>query len=336
VIPLVEALVLRWVKANPGKAALIAGLAISPFILLPFMSLVTFLIILDPQAFDAVANMPLPGDWNGPVAIKPGVIPAKYLPDLQHAAMAERVPLQLLAGEAETESSFNPNATNYAPGTHATGMFQFEPASWSGWANPYSNDSKFDTNPSRIRQYGGYGVDANGDGSASPFDPADAAMAAATYLRQLYNQYGHHWSLACFWYGSETQAYVNTVFGYTEGFIATTPPEKAGNGYWFLGGTNSKLSQNNGNTITLSAPAWEPIIAPVDGTLSIQYGGSGDSISLDTGAGTLKFSGGVVAWANNGSDVRAGSVIGFTTGNINVTGPENPLQMLGISTPKWA
>ena len=140
--------------------------------------------------------------------------------------MAERVPLQFLAGEADTESGFNPYATNYAPGTHAMGMFQFEPQTWSGWNNPYASATTYDTNPARIKEYGGYGVDADGKGVANPFDPYDAAMAAATYLRQLYDQYGHHWSLASFLVWLETQAYVQTVFGYTEGFIATDTSAK--------------------------------------------------------------------------------------------------------------
>ena len=82
-IPLLEAAIFRWVKANPGKTVLIAGLSLSPFVLLPFMSLVMFLTVLDPEAFEAVENMPLPGEWNGPVAVKPGVIPANVLPALR-------------------------------------------------------------------------------------------------------------------------------------------------------------------------------------------------------------------------------------------------------------
>lgn len=38
------------------------------------------------------------------------------------------------------------------------------------------------TNPQTIKKYGGYGVDANGDGVADPFDIEDAIYSAANYL----------------------------------------------------------------------------------------------------------------------------------------------------------
>ncbi len=317
---MMESTVIRWALANPKKVLTIAGVSTGSLIMVPFFGMVLFLTTLGPTTIEQIDDMALPGDYWSDVAVKPGVIPANVLPALEKAAMAERVPLQLLAGEAETESGFTPNATNYSPGTHAMGMFQFEPQTWSGWNNPYASATTYDTNPARIKEYGGYGVDADGKGVANPFDPYDASMAAATYLRQLYNQYGHHWSLACFWYGSETQAYVDTVFGYTESFFADTPPIPDGSGFWFLGGTESKVVNSSGNSITLSAPAWTTIIAPESGTLSIQYGNSGDTLTLDTDDGTFKFSGDIVAWANNGSSVQAGAVIGVTTGDINVSG----------------
>lgn len=38
------------------------------------------------------------------------------------------------------------------------------------------------TNPAVIKKYGGYGVDANGDGIADPFDIEDAVFSAAKFL----------------------------------------------------------------------------------------------------------------------------------------------------------
>ena len=37
-------------------------------------------------------------------------------------------------------------------------------------------------NPAIIEKYGGYGVDANGDGLADPYDIEDAVFSAANYL----------------------------------------------------------------------------------------------------------------------------------------------------------
>ena len=86
---------------------------------------------------------------------------------------------------------------------------------------------------------------------------------------------------------------------------------------------------------SLLAPAWTTIIAPESGTLSIQYGNSGDTLTLDTNDGTFKFSGGIVAWANDGSNVQAGSVIGVTTGNMNVTGDVSSFPTPNFKTDKF-
>ena len=40
------------------------------------------------------------------------------------------------------------------------------------------------TDPKVIEKYGGYGVDANGDGVADPFDIEDAIFSAANFLSQ--------------------------------------------------------------------------------------------------------------------------------------------------------
>jgi hypothetical protein len=66
---------------------------------------------------------------------------------------------------------------------------QFMPCTFVGWKYPGctglgkgdipKNDK---TNPDVIKQYGGYGVDANGDGFADPYDIEDAIFSAANYL----------------------------------------------------------------------------------------------------------------------------------------------------------
>ena len=63
------------------------------------------------------------------------------------------------------------------------------PCTWVGWGYPscggvgkgnISDSEK--TDPAVISQYGGYGVDANGDGKADPWDIEDAIYSAANYL----------------------------------------------------------------------------------------------------------------------------------------------------------
>ena len=62
----------------------------------------------------------------------------------------------LLAAQLYQESHFNPDAVNRKSG--AQGMGQFLPGTWAL-----------------------YGVDADGDGKADPFTPADAIASAASY-----------------------------------------------------------------------------------------------------------------------------------------------------------
>jgi cell wall-associated NlpC family hydrolase len=89
-------------------------------------------------------------------------IPAAYLRDYQHAATAcPNLTWTLLAGVGKVESDHGRAASLVSP-TGAQGPMQFEPATWAR-----------------------YGVDADSDGHADPFDPADAIAAAADYLCAL-------------------------------------------------------------------------------------------------------------------------------------------------------
>lgn len=93
-------------------------------------------------------------------------IPSEYLRLFQAAGAAYGIPWEVLAGigKVECDDGQNPDpsctqegAVNYAG---AGGLMQFLAATWAT-----------------------YGVDANRDGSASRWDPADAIYAAARYLR---------------------------------------------------------------------------------------------------------------------------------------------------------
>lgn len=66
------------------------------------------------------------------------------------------------------------------------------PCTWLGWSyagckasgNGYINVSEsVKSSVQNINKHGGYGVDGNGDGKASMWDPADAIFAAAKYLK---------------------------------------------------------------------------------------------------------------------------------------------------------
>jgi len=94
-------------------------------------------------------------------------IPAEFVPIIEAAASAYcDLPPTLLAAVLKVESDFNPAAVNRNdpsdPADDAQGMGQSLPGTWAA-----------------------YGIDANGDGAADPFEAADAVHGAARYLCAL-------------------------------------------------------------------------------------------------------------------------------------------------------
>jgi hypothetical protein len=90
----------------------------------------------------------------------PGAVPPVLVPIYQRAANAYGLGPQgpsVLAAINEIETAFGTNLNVSSAG--AVGWMQFMPETWDG-----------------------YGVDANGDGVADPYDPEDAIFAAANYL----------------------------------------------------------------------------------------------------------------------------------------------------------
>lgn len=89
-------------------------------------------------------------------ALATGSVPPQYERWIREAAtVCPEVSAPLIAAQIEQESAWNPNAVSKAG---AQGLSQFMPETWPSVA-----------------------VDADRNGTASPFDPADAIMAQATY-----------------------------------------------------------------------------------------------------------------------------------------------------------
>ena len=84
-------------------------------------------------------------------------IPPFLLPIYQAAGIEYDVPWQVLAAINEIETDYGRNLSVSTAG--AVGWMQFLPSTWKRWA-----------------------VDANGDGVADPYNPADAIFTAARYL----------------------------------------------------------------------------------------------------------------------------------------------------------
>ncbi len=113
-----------------------------------------------PSASNPTFSLSLPGP--APVGvpnffISSFQIPPFLIPIYQAAGIEYQVPWQVLAGINEIETDYGRNLSVSSAG--AVGWMQFLPSTWKTW-----------------------GVDANGDGVADPYNPVDAIFTAARYL----------------------------------------------------------------------------------------------------------------------------------------------------------
>jgi len=115
-------------------------------------------------------------------------IPEDYIPIYKEAAEAYGIPWTLLAAHHRIETRFSTMDPLLSP-VGAEGHMQFMPCTFVGWTYPGCSGlgkgdipEKDKTNPAIIKEYGGYGVDGNGDGIADPYDIEDAIYSAANYL----------------------------------------------------------------------------------------------------------------------------------------------------------
>jgi murein DD-endopeptidase MepM/ murein hydrolase activator NlpD len=148
----------------------------------------------------------------------------KYLPIYQAAGKKYGVPWQILAAIHKVETDFGRDLSTSSVG--AKGQMQFMDKTWLGWRYPSGSklgdlpDSVDLTDPRLIQKYGGYGVDADGDGKADPYDPADAIYATAKYLAANH-QPGEDWFArggAVWRYNHDYENYVLKVKSYAEAF----------------------------------------------------------------------------------------------------------------------
>ncbi|MGX1264341.1 soluble lytic murein transglycosylase-like protein [Rossellomorea marisflavi] len=115
-------------------------------------------------------------------------VPEEYIPIYKAAEKEYGVPWYLLAAHHKVETRFSTMKTLVSP-VGAEGHMQFMPCTWVGWSHPSCSGlgegdipEEDKVNPDVIAKYGGYGVDANGDGKADPFDIEDAIFSAANFL----------------------------------------------------------------------------------------------------------------------------------------------------------
>ncbi|MGB2953914.1 MAG: lytic murein transglycosylase [Gaiellaceae bacterium] len=124
----------------------------------------TFAVIPSSPVALPSADVPnLPGQlvlrpgWTSPPSQLQALSSGELKTVWQRAAAAYGVPWQVLAAINKVESNFGQNMGPSSAG--AIGWMQFMPSTWLRW-----------------------GLDANGDGIADPWDPQDAVFSAARYL----------------------------------------------------------------------------------------------------------------------------------------------------------
>jgi membrane-bound lytic murein transglycosylase B len=102
-------------------------------------------------------GLAVPDSLSTPPAVPATLSPSQLLSLWQRAGAAYGIPWQVLAAINKVESNFGRNMGPSSAG--AIGWMQFMPSTWLRW-----------------------GVDADGDGVADPWNPTDAVFSAARYL----------------------------------------------------------------------------------------------------------------------------------------------------------
>ncbi|MDZ5711838.1 lytic transglycosylase domain-containing protein [Jeotgalibacillus haloalkalitolerans] len=117
-------------------------------------------------------------------------IPEEFISVYKKAADEYGVDWRLLAAHHRVETRFSTMDTLVSP-VGAEGHMQFMPCTFIGWSHPSCEGlgegeipEEELTDPAAIDHYGGYGIDANDDGVADPYDIEDAVFSAANYLSQ--------------------------------------------------------------------------------------------------------------------------------------------------------
>lgn len=130
------------------------------------------------------------GNMYIPNVLAGGSVPSEYMQYYLQAEKKYGVSWFYLAALHYVETKFSTHKPMISS-VGAEGHLQFMPCTWVGWSYPgckgsngyvKMNDSTKHS-PSVINQYGGYGVDGDGNGTASPWEIADAVFTAAKYIK---------------------------------------------------------------------------------------------------------------------------------------------------------
>lgn len=272
-------------------------------------------------------------------------IPAKYIPIYKAAAAKYGVPWNLLAAIHRVETDFS-TVRPMISSVGALGPVQFMPLTWLGWSYPGSKLGNANVprsildDPAMIKKYGGYGVDANHDGKADPFELSDAIFTCAKYLA-AHGAADGHLRQAVFAYNHSMQ-YVDKVMGfadrYVSGYTAVSGSTTINGKTWPLPGVHTLTSPFGyrkdpftGATlfhdgIDISGPNvyGKPVMAFASGKV-ITAGivtGYGNCIIIDDGGGISTLYGHLSKiHVTVGETVKSGQLIGNVGSTGRSTGP---------------
>lgn len=120
-----------------------------------------------------------------------GNIPTEFMEAYLAAEKAYKVEWYYLAAFHYVETTFSTHPTMISS-MGAQGHMQFLPCTWVGWSYPgckgngsFQIPPKDLTNPLIIQKHGGYGIDADKNGKASPWEIKDAIFATARYMNDM-------------------------------------------------------------------------------------------------------------------------------------------------------
>lgn len=214
-------------------------------------------------------------------------IPAQFIDFYKRAGEEYGIPWTLLAAIHRVETHFSTDKNDSYVG--ATGAMQFMPCTWVGWSHPTcsglgkGNISKNDLlDPNVIKRYGGYGVDANGDGKADPQNEEDAIMSAANYLKANgADNTVTGMRKGVFAYNHATW-YVDRVMGYFDSYTAGYKSVEIGGGVKIRG--NKAYPVVGPSTITSTfGPRWGSFHSGIDIAPTVNKNGKTAIVSYADG-----------------------------------------------------
>ncbi|MBA2176811.1 M23 family metallopeptidase [Halobacillus locisalis] len=188
-------------------------------------------------------------------------IPPEFIPIYQEAGEEFDIDWLLLPAIHKKETIFSTLEKPSPVG--AIGHMQFMKCTWVGWSHPKCAGSLLGDaamTPSEyhslynISQYGGYGIDGDGDGKADPHNIDDAIFSAANYLSASMRGSSEEERLRTAikaynradWYVDDVMAYYAS---YKNGFNENMVVEMDGDTAWMVPHTKNATSAFNPNRI---------------------------------------------------------------------------------------